>query len=190
MSLVHDLIATSNIERRDWSVACGGSRRNRRRVRTPSHQIKRPQGRCWKFARNCVAPDVRLFVVTAPPPQPPAVATSPTSAARSAAIEAPTASEVINAILQGPAGLIGVSTPWPSPLLRLRYIDPGVAFSDGSNRVVAGGAKPTAARASCGPVETTNGARLMPRKSSAPPRSRPVTTRLQPPDDLNELERK
>ena len=73
-------------------------------------------------------------VVMAPPPQPPAVATSPTSAARSAAIEAPTASaspalklqgpietkkipnwvvrEVINgkAILQGPAGLIGVST--------------------------------------------------------------------------------
>ena len=73
-------------------------------------------------------------VVIAPPPQPPAVATSPTSAARSAAIEAPTASaspalklqgpietkkipnwvvrEVINgkAILQGPAGLIGVST--------------------------------------------------------------------------------
>ena len=73
-------------------------------------------------------------VVMAPPTQPPAVATSPTSAARSAAIEAPTASaspglklqgpietkripnwvvrEVINgkAILQGPAGLIGVST--------------------------------------------------------------------------------
>jgi hypothetical protein len=73
-------------------------------------------------------------VVMAPPTQPPAVATSPRSAARSAAIEAPTASaspalklqgpietkkipnwvvrEVINgkAILQGPAGLIGVST--------------------------------------------------------------------------------
>ena len=68
------------------------------------------------------------------PPQAPAVATSPTSAARSAAIEAPTSPassalklqgpietkkipnwvvrEVINgkAILQGPAGIIGVST--------------------------------------------------------------------------------
>ena len=68
------------------------------------------------------------------PPQAPAVATSPTPAARSAAIEAPTSSassalklqgpieakkipnwvvrEVINgkAILQGPAGIIGVST--------------------------------------------------------------------------------
>ena len=68
------------------------------------------------------------------PPQAPAVATSPTPAARSAAIEAPTSPassalklqgpietkkipnwvvrEVINgkAILQGPAGIIGVST--------------------------------------------------------------------------------
>jgi hypothetical protein len=76
----------------------------------------------------------RSAAVVVAPPQAPAVATSPTLAARSAAIEAPTPSasaalklqgpietkkipnwvvrEVINgkAILQGPAGIIGVST--------------------------------------------------------------------------------
>jgi hypothetical protein len=77
---------------------------------------------------------IERSAVVGAPPQAPAVATSPTPAARSAAIEAPTSSassalklqgpietkkipnwvvrEVINgkAILQGPAGIIGVST--------------------------------------------------------------------------------